>query len=195
MSHAESEADRPTVLVVDDDKATADLYATHLEERYTVRTAYSGPAALETVDAEVDVVLLDRRMSPLSGDAVLEELRERGLDCRVVMVTAVDPALDIVTLPFDEYLVKPVATPLLHDAVERMLARTQHAATLQEYVTLVSRMATLEAKLDIDDLHASDEYAALEARFVALQEELDAELPADGLYTAFVEEKLRALVS
>lgn len=51
-----------TVLVVDDEKDLADVYAEHLKERYTVRTEYSGNEALEAMSPDVDVVLLDRRM-------------------------------------------------------------------------------------------------------------------------------------
>jgi DNA-binding response OmpR family regulator len=36
-------------------------------------------------------VLLDRRMPGLSGDNALNRIREREYDCRVAMVTAVDP--------------------------------------------------------------------------------------------------------
>lgn len=193
MSQAESSEDRPTVLVVEDDAASADLYSAQLATTYRVQTTYSGAEGLEAVGPQVDVVLLDRRMPELSGDAVLEELRERGLDCRIIMVTAVEPDLDIIALPFDEYLVKPVSEAALRDAVDRMLARTHLDATLQEFVAVVSKMATLEAKLDIADLHASEEYGALETRFVSLQEELRETVPDDSPYSGFVEDKLQAL--
>ncbi len=44
----------------------------------------------------------------MSGDEVLDTIAERGIDPAVVMVTAVDPDFDIVEMPFDEYLTKPV---------------------------------------------------------------------------------------
>ena len=100
--------ERPTVLVVDDDRALADTCEYWLREEYDVRVAYGGRQALEQVDDDVDVVLLDRRMPDISGDDVLDEIDARGLDCRVAMMTAVAPDTDIVEMPFDEYLVKPV---------------------------------------------------------------------------------------
>jgi CheY-like chemotaxis protein len=42
----------------------------HAEE-YEVRTATGGPEALDLVDEEVDVALLDRRMPRMSGDELL----------------------------------------------------------------------------------------------------------------------------
>jgi hypothetical protein len=53
--------DEPTILVVDEADVT-DLYATWLESSYDVRRAYEGHEALELLDGEVDVVLLDRRI-------------------------------------------------------------------------------------------------------------------------------------
>ncbi|MFB6176845.1 MAG: response regulator transcription factor, partial [Halobaculum sp.] len=93
----------PTVLVVDDEQQVADAYALRLQMEYDdVRKAYGGQEALDTVDETVDVVLLDRRMPDYSGGEVLEKMRERGLDCSVIMVTAVDPDFDIVSMPFDD---------------------------------------------------------------------------------------------
>ncbi len=85
--------DLPLVLVVEDEPDLADLYATWLRGEYRVRVAYGGREALEKLDDEVEVVLLDRRMPDLSGDEALKEIRERGFDCRVAMVTAVEPDL------------------------------------------------------------------------------------------------------
>jgi len=47
-----------TVLVVDDEQGLADLYANWLEGCYTVHTSYNGTDALETLNQDIDVVLL-----------------------------------------------------------------------------------------------------------------------------------------
>ncbi|ESS07881.1 MAG: response regulator containing CheY-like receiver, AAA-type ATPase, and DNA-binding domain protein [uncultured archaeon A07HN63] len=60
---SDNSPDTPTVLVVDDESDVADLYAYRLEDAFSVRTAYSGEEAIETVDETVDVILLDRRMA------------------------------------------------------------------------------------------------------------------------------------
>ncbi len=60
--------DRPSVLIAEDEPDLANLYTSRLEERYDVRTAYDGTEALEAIDGDIDVVLLDRRMPGLSGD-------------------------------------------------------------------------------------------------------------------------------
>lgn len=119
-------SDAPTVLYVDDEPAIADGYAAKLHE-YDTRTAYTGRAALEQLDETVDVVFLDRRMPGMSGKDVLEAIRERDYDCRVVMVTGVEPDDDIVEMGFDEYLVKPVEVTQLQETVERLAPTTLDA--------------------------------------------------------------------
>jgi DNA-binding response OmpR family regulator len=72
-----------TIIVVEDDPDLADLYAAWLDDRYDVHVARGGEEALSVVN--------------------------RGVDARVVMVTAVDPDFDNVVRGFNDYLVKPVS--------------------------------------------------------------------------------------
>jgi len=122
----------PTVLVVDDDRDLADTYGLWLEEYYDVRVAHGGEAALEIADDDVDVVLLDRRMPGVAGDEVLAELRDRGLDCQVSMLTAIEPDSDLVDMPFDEYLVKPVSKSEVRETVEELLVRSSFDEQAQD---------------------------------------------------------------
>lgn len=164
---------RPVVLVVDDDDQVRDLYETWLEGDYDVRSADSGAAALDIVDDDVDVVLLDRRMPDTSGDEVLDEIRTRGLDCRVVMLTAVDPDVDIIDMEFDDYVTKPVTQDDIVDTVETMIARSNYGDLLQEYFAVASKRATLETELTDEELAESEEYDELVIEAEALREELD----------------------
>lgn len=71
----------PRVLIVDDDQDLADTYAVWLSDHCDVETAHSGVQARKMLDSDYDVVLLDRRMPGVPGDEVLEDIRQRGLDC------------------------------------------------------------------------------------------------------------------
>jgi len=164
---------KPTLLVVDDETEVADVYALKLEREYDVRTAYGGTEALEKVDDDVDVVLLDRRMPDLSGDEVLAEIRERGLDCRVIMITAVDPDFDIIDMDFDDYLCKPVESEDLIGAVEQQLTARDYDERLSEYFEVTSKLALLEAEKTPQELDESDDVAALEARAEELRDDMD----------------------
>jgi len=163
----------PTVLVVDDERRLADLFATWLEEDTEVRTAYDGEAAIETFDEDVDLVLLDRRMPGLSGDEVLAELRERDAGVQIVMVTAVDPDFDIIEMGFDDYLVKPVAKEDLLALVEKMRSRAAYDERIQRYYSLASKKALLEAEKPASELAESEEYVELVERFEALRADVD----------------------
>jgi DNA-binding response OmpR family regulator len=162
-----------TVLIVDDEQSLADLYAYWIDEFAEARTAYDGTEALEQLDEDVDVMLLDRRMPGLSGDEVVDEVEKRGLDVRIVMVTAVDPGFDIVDMEIDDYLIKPVDQPELVETVERMMVRSTYDDQLQEKFQLVEKKVTLEAAKTPHELEESEEYAELTRRLDAIERELD----------------------
>ena len=147
-----------TVLVVEDERELADLFATWLASAYDVRTAYDVADALDRLDDDVDVVLLDRRLPEGTGDEVLESVREEGYDCRVAMVTAVDPDFDVLELGFDAYVVKPVEREELENLVERLLARSLYSDEVQEYFSLASRRATLETAKSQSELAGDERY-------------------------------------
>jgi DNA-binding response OmpR family regulator len=166
-------SDRATILIVDDEPSITDLYALRLEDEYEVRTAYSGSEALQKIDGVVDVVLLDRRMPDLSGDDVLKQIRERGLDCQVAMVTSVDPDFDILDLGFDAYVVKPVSETDLFETVEILLQRAAYDDRLQNVTALMSKKAALESEKSPDKLRNNREYQRLTDRLDDLRSDLD----------------------
>jgi len=168
----EPSADEATVLVVDDEEGLADLYAIWLRDRYTVETAYDGESALDALDEDIDAVLLDRQMPGVSGDDVLDTIRERDLDCRVAMVTAVEPELDIVDLGFDDYLRKPVDRETLRETVDRLLRRSTYDDTVQQYFAAARKHALLTESND-PTVTESAEFDALEDRLADLRSRLD----------------------
>jgi DNA-binding response OmpR family regulator len=164
---------RARVLVVDDEREVADAYAAQLSDRYEVATAYSGHEALDALTSAVDVVLLDRRMPELAGGDVLREIRERGLDARVAMVTAIDPDFDIIDMPFDDYLVKPATGEDLIDTVERLLTCAAYESHVRTFYALSSKHAALQATKAEAELENSEEFRELRAELEAHRAELD----------------------
>ena len=162
-----------SVLVVDDEKEVADVYALRLRDQYDTATAYGGDEALDVIDGSVDVVLLDRRMPDVSGDDVLKRIRERGLDCRVIMITAVDPGFDILDMPFDDYLCKPVDKADLEEAIDQQLAASRYDDRLSEYMNVSSKLALLEAEKPPTELEENSEVRELRERAERLRDELD----------------------
>lgn len=162
-----------TVLVVEDEAELAKLFATWLEQTYTVKVAHDCAMAYKLFDETVDVALLDRHLPDGSGDELLAELRRVGLDWRVAMVTAVEPGVEIINMGFDEYLCKPVSREELQDTVERLAAQANYGDTITNSYRLASKKALLQTHCSPTELAKSEEYAALEARIEALDQELN----------------------
>jgi DNA-binding response OmpR family regulator len=156
-------------LVVDDEKEVADAYALRLQGHCEVEAVYTGRAALSAVaESTVDVVLLDRHMPDMSGDEVLAELDERAFEGRVVMVTAVDPGFDVLEMPFDDYLCKPVDREDLRAAVDHQ--RTVLAyETLGDYFSAASKLAVLERETSAERRRDHDGYARVVRRAATLE--------------------------
>ncbi len=177
-----------TVLVVDDEPDVADAYAAQLEDEFIVSTAYGGQEALDKIDDAVDVVLLDRRMPGISGDEVLDKIRERELRIRVAMVTAVDPDFDIIEMPFDDYVIKPVSRDDLFETINRLLTSTEYEERLRRYYALTAKHATLMANKPESELAESEQFNQLESELEQIREELNetiSEFDDDDFAAAF----------
>lgn len=149
------------VLVADDDDRFLLMHETWLEDEYTVRTAGDGEQALRQLDTDVGVVVLDRRMPGLSGEEVLDWIRSQRYNIRVVMVTAEEPSSDILALPFDEYLTKPVFEDDVRAVVADLFERQEVSDRVQNYLAVRSKMALLEAETPPGTLETSEEYERL----------------------------------
>lgn len=165
---ADGGVDEATVLVVDDEESVADMYVSILEEDYDVRVAYGGEEALEKVDDDVDVVLLDRHMPEMSGDEVLEHIRREGLDCSVSMVTAVDADFDILEMDFDHYITKPVKPHELRETVNYLLVLGALDERLREYQSLHGKAYMLQG-----DAGSDEEFEGVKERMQELEGEID----------------------
>lgn len=169
-----TDTDQATVLIVEDEQDLADLYAKFLEPAYTVLTAYNGQEALDIIDHTIDVVLLDRRMPGLSGEEVLRAIRNKGYDCRVAMVTAVTPDIDIIEMGFDDYLTKPVRKAELREAVEHLLELDAYNDLMEKYYQLTRKKVALEVEKTDTQLSELEEFNQLTARLDDIKDELRA---------------------
>jgi len=164
-----------TVLIVDDDREVVRTYRRYLEDTHTIREAYDGEDAIETLDDDVDVVLLDRLMPGASGGEVLDRIREQEYDVRVAMVTAVDPDFDIVDMGFDDYVTKPTTRSELRQTVEELLSLDRHATDVREYHSLLVKAAALHEGKATYELDENPAYAELKARISDLEATLESE--------------------
>ncbi|MFC6755906.1 MULTISPECIES: response regulator transcription factor [Haloarcula] len=134
-----------TVLVADDDSDMRSLYQCWLAEFDDVRTAADGAEALRRFDETVDVVLLDREMPKRNGEAVARELDRREADPAVVMISSVEPDVDLLDIPVDDYLRKPVSGETVLERIERAAVTAASPPRHRRLVALDTRRRIVEA--------------------------------------------------
>ena len=120
------------VLVVEDHRELAATIAVGLRrEGMAVDIAFDGEDALRHAAGDnYEVILLDRDLPRIHGDAVCRALVARGSRSRVLMLTAADAIEDRVDglgLGADDYLPKPFAFPELVARIRALARRNQTA--------------------------------------------------------------------
>ena len=137
-------ADDNNILVVDDNADLRELRELLLTPTYSVETARSGEACLDTLDHTVDVVLLDRNMPELSGTETAMEI-ERGPHTPAVAIVSADPVdIDILDIPCDAYLEKPVSSQHLINTIGELISRQLHNAKMRAYLALKAKHQALK---------------------------------------------------
>ncbi|HLM55004.1 MAG TPA: response regulator transcription factor [Pyrinomonadaceae bacterium] len=124
------------ILIVEDNAglsmALTDLLAA---EGYEVESAGTGPGGLEAASGgRFDLVILDVMLPGKNGFDVCRDLRKRGVDTPVLMLTARSQVIDKVLglkLGADDYLCKPFEQLELLARVEALLRRGQSKARAQ----------------------------------------------------------------
>ncbi|MBC7291822.1 MAG: response regulator transcription factor [Actinotalea sp.] len=114
-------------LVVDDERALADVVRSYLErDGFEVRTAADGEAGLELVRPfDPDVVVLDLGLPGMDGIEVCRSLRTFS-DCYVIMLTARADEVDTLvglSVGADDYMTKPFSPRELMARVRTLLRR------------------------------------------------------------------------
>ena len=105
--------DKPSILLVDDDKNTANgLRKILLQDGYDASCAYTGKEALSLIETEnLDIVITDMKLPDISGFSIIEKVKKKDINTAVVMITAfssIQTAIDAMKKGADDYLTKPV---------------------------------------------------------------------------------------
>jgi two-component system OmpR family response regulator len=116
------------LLVVEDDKATANYLSDGLSEAgHTVDLAHTGPDALSCALAnEYDVIVMDRMLPNMDGLSVVRTLRAENRTTPVLVLSAlsqVDDRVKGLEAGGDDYLTKPFAFSELRARIEALSRR------------------------------------------------------------------------
>ena len=120
------------ILVVEDDRKTADIVKLYLEkDGYHVLTAYDGAGGLELArEGRPDLIVLDLLLPGISGMEVCRTLRKES-DVPIIMLTALSAErdkLEGLDLGADDYVTKPFSPRELAARVRVVLRRTTEDA-------------------------------------------------------------------
>jgi CheY-like chemotaxis protein len=118
-----AKADAPCVLVVDDDASLIRMMRlSFVSEGFQVFAASDGLQALERLATQiVDVIVLDLLMPRMDGRAFYREMRARGYNPPVILVSAYGAATARDELGADAALDKPFDPDVLIREVRRLL--------------------------------------------------------------------------
>ena len=164
-----SEASRGLVLVVEDDRAIADLVRLYLQrEGFGVQVETDGQAGLDAVARLHPVaVVLDVGLPGLDGVEVCRRLRAADDWTPVVFVTARDDEVDRIVgleLGADDYVTKPFSPRELMARLRAVLRRTAAAPGRTEVLTC----GRLRVHVDHRRVQVDDREVALTATEFAL---------------------------
>ena len=117
------------ILIVDDEKNIRDLLKFNLEnEGYETIEAKDGEEALEKVQENIDLVILDLMLPEIDGLNVCKQIRndEKTGDLPIIMLTAKSEDIDRIIgleLGADDYVTKPFNTRELIARIKALLRR------------------------------------------------------------------------
>ncbi|KPU42790.1 transcriptional regulatory protein SrrA [Oxobacter pfennigii] len=114
------------VLLVDDDRNISELIKMYLEkEGYECTQVYNGKEAIDNIDQNFELIILDIMLPIINGWDVLKEIRKKYAT-PVIMLTAKGETFDKVLgleLGADDYMVKPFDPKELSARVKAVLRR------------------------------------------------------------------------
>lgn len=148
------------VLVIEDDPTVGQFVKRGLEEaRYTVDLVADGEEGEQLAKSQpYDLVVLDLRLPGRSGQQVLRNLRARGFEKPVLVLTAqdaVDAKVETLRAGADDYVTKPFA-------FEELLARVEALARRpRAIVSPKLTVADLEVDLDAREVRRADQHIEL----------------------------------
>ncbi len=116
------------ILIVEDDDAIRKVLIDDFTfEGFHVESAIMGNEALKKAfDPDIDIILLDVMLPEINGFDICKELRKKGIETPIIMLTAKSQEIDkILGLEFgaDDYITKPYSSRELHARVKAVLRR------------------------------------------------------------------------
>jgi two-component system, cell cycle sensor histidine kinase and response regulator CckA len=153
-------ADRPRILVLDDDELVLDSIRYALADDHDVTAITSPRAALEQLTTGTfQILITDLMMAEMRGTELIREVHSRGLKLSVIMITAFgtkETAIEALQTGAFDFLEKPLSPRTLRRAVERAWKSLQVELENQQLLQRLrqANRALLQANRDLDEAAA-----------------------------------------
>jgi DNA-binding response OmpR family regulator len=121
-----------TVLIIEDNPTMVRALQDNFTMKgYKVKTAVDGEAGLNAaMEKNADLIILDIMLPKINGFEICSQVRNKGINTPIIMLTAKDQEQDIVmglNLGADDYVTKPFGIKTLMARAEALLRRTMQA--------------------------------------------------------------------
>lgn len=136
------------ILIVEDEEIERTVLKSvmldNIKDIHIVGEAENGRQAIDIIDNnEIDLAFMDINLPGINGLEVINHLKEKSPDSKVIIVTAYDRfeiAHAAIKLKVDDYLLKPVRHGVLIKTVKKYIDETSKGRILNEYHSYLTRL-------------------------------------------------------
>ena len=160
MGEVESD-EKPSILIVDDERGPRESLCMILTPTYNVLQAENGAQALEMLHQEtVDLVTLDLNMPGMKGEDVMRSIRSDFPNVQIIVITGcgtVESAADGIRIGISDYLQKPFDVVQVTATVNRTLKRHRARQRLVGFLSELGEVVghTKDAGIIMNDVQRS----------------------------------------
>jgi DNA-binding response OmpR family regulator len=111
------------ILIIEDERETADLYNRYLNDEYKTEIATSGKQALSKLSVDTDLLLLDLNLPQMGGQEILKRINNDKVENsnpKVIVITTRKPPGEVIRKDIDKYKIKPVYQDELLNVIEEI---------------------------------------------------------------------------
>jgi len=127
-------AEKPTILIVEDELGPRNALQVILRPFYNLRTVDSGNAAMQALtEAPVDLITLDMKLPDQHGLEVLQQIKAGYHDVAVIVITgygSLQSAMDAIRYGASHYLLKPFNVTELLAIINQTLEKKRRLEVL-----------------------------------------------------------------
>lgn len=136
LMHMHSALSQPSILIVEDEAGPREALRTVLSPYFNLFTVDRAEVALQIMEQQpIDLITLDLKLPGQQGLDLLSELRRKGRDVEVIVITGygtLQSAIEAIRQGISAYILKPFNVTELLDVINRTLERRQQLRSLHE---------------------------------------------------------------